>query len=193
MRRVGNVPKAVATKRPWWRLGPGTIVALMVGAAVLGWQISRPPDPNMGRILYESDASGHLHRVAAPSVQAAPQSVLLLWKPEVSLLLERGPELHLTATQRIELQKLDAVWSREKADRQQRLRVATGDADTLLQRSVPDRSTSLTVVRSSLEDYSRLSEEYVRRRSEYWTQAIGLLTAKPRQQFDRIRSSVNRK
>jgi hypothetical protein len=192
MRRVENVPKAPATKRPWWRPGPGTIVALMIGAAVLGWQISRPSDPNLGRIIYESDASGHLHRVAAPSVQASPRTPPL-WKPEISLLLERGQELHLTATQRTEIQKLDTVWSREKADWRQRLSVATGDADTLLQRSVPERSTSLTVVRSSLEDYSRLSEEYDRRRSEYWTQAVGLLTANQRQQFDRTRFLANRK
>jgi hypothetical protein len=125
-------------------------------------------------------------------VQASPRTPPL-WKPEVSLLLERGQELHLTATQRMEIQKLNAEWSSEKADWRQRLNVATGDADTLLQRSVPERSTSLTVVRSSLEDYSRLSEEYDRRRSEYWTQAVGLLTANQRQQFDRTRFSANRK
>ncbi|MCW3054035.1 MAG: hypothetical protein JWN14_3205 [Chthonomonadales bacterium] len=193
MKRVENVPKSAATKRPWWRIGPGTVVALMVGAAVLGWQISWHQDSDRGRIVYEADASGHLHQVAAPSVQTTPRIPPPLWKPEVPLLLERGQKLHLSAVQRTDLQKIEAMWSREKADWQQRMKEATEDADALLQRSGAERGNSFTIVRSSLENYSRLSEEYDQRRAEYWIQAVGLLTNNQRQQLDRVRLSANRR
>jgi len=194
MRQIKDIPKPAAAKRPWWRPGPGAIVALVVAAAIVAWQISRPPGPDAGRITYEADANGRLRRVDRPSLRnAARTAPPPFWKPEAHLLLERDRELRLTATQRAALRKLDAKWKLEKARLQQRLAENTREANTLLQRAAPEHGASLTAVRTGLEDYSRLSEEYDGRRAGFWMRARGLLTSLQRQQFDRLKSTPGKK
>ena len=191
MRHTKNIPRAAAAKRPWWRPGPATLFALVVGAGIVWWQMPRPSEAAPGRLAYEADAGGHLRQVDSPALfQALKAPPLPLWKPEVPFLLARGQELRLTASQGEAFHRLEADWRAEKADWQRRLGDASGKADALLQRPISEHGASMTAVRSGLEDYSRLSEEYDRRRAGYWIQATALLTSTQRQQIDRIRLTL---
>jgi hypothetical protein len=194
MRQTKNIAEAAAARRPWWRPGPATLFALVVGAGIVWWQMPRPSESATGRLAYEADASGHLRRVDSPALFPGSQPAApALWKPEVPLLLARGQELRLTASQGEAIHRLEADWRAEKADWQRRLGDASGKADALLQRPTPEHGASLTAVRSGLEDYSRLSEEYDRRRAGYWMQATALLTSTQRQQLDQIRLTLTPK
>lgn len=182
-------------RRPWWRFGPGTIVAIIIAAAVVVWQsVAHPSQDGLGQVTYEADASGRLQRTSSHSSPVtAGSTVPPLWKPEVQLLLDHSRELHLSPVQVKSIQRMDADWLAEKADLQQQIDMATGDTDALLYSSSAQHKAPLASVKRGMADYSRLSEEFNQRRTDFWIRTTRVLTTEQCQKLDGIRMSLGRK
>jgi hypothetical protein len=175
-----------SAKRRWFLLGPGTILALVVGVAIVATNrlANRPPaDPNAGRIVYEADAQGRMRRVTTPSTVRRP--LPRPWKPEVSLLLERASVLKLDAGQIKELTALNSAWLREKAALLHEIERAASGAR-------PQGSASASQITAGLGDYSRLSQQYNERRANYWRRAVAKLTGEQVQTFDRLTDAARK-
>ena len=194
MRQIKNSSKPTdARPRPWWRLGPGVIIALLAGAAFLYGQSAPPDNPNAGRIAYEADANGHLQRVSRPTMQpGAVVTLPPLWKPETGFLVRYAGDLGLTMDQQTSARKLDTLWSQEKTALCRRLGESSQDTNALLKRADPEKRASLSLVTTSLNDYAQLSEEYDRRRNGYWIQAVAVLNPGQRQRLDHLRQAGKR-
>ncbi len=175
------------------RIGPGTLLAVVVAAAILYGQVMRPQPTAAGtsQIVYEADAQGHLRRVAAPTM--SPTTVPPLWKPEISFLLDHDGELNLRLDQRKQMNTLNMAWLREKSALEQQINRAATDADTLLKQATPEHGAAPAMVASSLSDYSALSAEYDQRRAAYWAKAAGLLTPTQLHQLDNVRPSAGKR
>lgn len=175
-------------KRPWFRIGPGFILALVIAAAIIAWgQLPNktPYAPGAGSLVWEADAQGHLRRVSAPTaVKQAPLPPL--WKPEVSLLLERASELHLSGAQRSRLTTLNTAWQREKTEMEAVLNRSSVEAHTVLEHATPERPASATQIMNNLSDYSTLSAEYDARRAAFWVQGCAVLTAEQKKAFEKL-------
>lgn len=180
-------------KRAHLRVGPVTLLAVVMAAAILYGQVMRP-QPSVagaGQIVYEADTQGHLRRVATPTI--SPNMVLPLRKPEVSLLLDHDSELNLRPEQHKQVQELNMGWLREKAGLEQQINRAAGDAGTLLKQATPEHGAAPAMVVSSLRDYSVLSAEYDQRRAAYWAKATELLTPAQRHQLNNMRQSAGKR
>lgn len=150
---------------------------------------SPPLDTNAGRIVFEADSQGHLRRVDAPTVKgdARPR----LWKPEPSLLLDHAAALKLDARQRGRIEAQNAAWQMEKARLEQEISraasVATGSGQAMA-----GRNLSATQITENLNVYSRLSRQYDERRSDYWRQALSVLTAEQQETLAKTGESIRR-
>ena len=180
-------------KRARLRIGPGTLLAVVVAAAILYGQVMRPQPTaaGTGQIVYEADAQGHLRRVATPTMSS--DKLPPLWKPEVSLLLNQDGEINLRPEQRKQVNTLKMEWLREKSALEQQIERAATDADTLLKQATPKHGAAPAMVASSLRDYSALSAEYDQRRADYWVKATGLLTPAQFHQLDNMRQSAGKR
>lgn len=182
---------ASGKKRRWYRLGPVTILALIAAVGILfaGRFAKSPlPDPNVGRIVFEADAKGHLRRLDAPS--GLLHTALPLWKPVPGFLLEHAQELNLNSRQRKEIERMNSAWLSEKALLEQRISYAASDANTHLHISDSSQNVSALKVTDSLKDYSRLSREYDERRADSWRRSLALLTTKQQESLNRIKARI---
>ena len=173
-----------APRRRWLRLGPGTILAMAIAAAILiSGRLSQPPTvgPDAGKIAYESDSAGKMRRVDTPATVA--EAVPPLWKPEPSLLLDRDKGLALTDSQRKELRSLSTRWLKHKESLNRQIEQASAGAGTLRRSG---SSASIGALRESLAGYSELSREYDAVRSQYWQLSLSLLTASQRKRVEQF-------
>ena len=185
-----NAPIARRTRG---RIGPFTVVALVISAAFAYANATRPAAMDEGRIIYEADSRGRLQRVTAPSAQSAPPVLrATLWKPKVSFLLTQRKELMLSGSQLSKLQTLDVQWTRENTDWQRQLKAAMEAANDLLTRATPTQRASSSVVVGSLRDYSRLSQEYDLRRGAYWLRGMELLTSDQRRHVQTLTQPIEK-
>ena len=182
------------SKKRWFRVGPGLLLALIVAGAILasGKLFNKmPADPGTGSIVWEADAHGHLHRVNAPTTPT--QGVLpRIWKPEVRLLSQSASPLHLTAAQRTRLAALDTAWQREKAQIEAEMSQASADARAVAVRATPERAASATQIMQRLGDYSTLSAQYDVRRTAYWVQGYALLSPEQQRKMERLTKAARR-
>lgn len=181
-------------KRPWFRLGPGLLLALvMAGALIASGQLfnKAPADPSTGSIVWEADAQGHLRQVSAPTV-VTHAALPRLWKPEVTLLVENASILRLTAEQRSRLVTLDAAWRREKAEMEDQMNHAFTNAHAVVERATPEKAASATHIVNSLGDYSTLSAQYDSLRDAYWNQGGARLTSGQKKALARLTEAARR-
>lgn len=179
-------------KRRWLRLGPATVLALLaaVGIALTG-RFTKPPgaDPNAGRVIFEADAKGRLHRVGAPSGERTLPPKL--WKPSPVFLLEHAPALKLNTRQHTAIEAQNSAWALEKTRLEQEISFAAG-ASTRVKSALPGQNVSISQVTDDLKDYSRLSRQYDERRADYWRQSLSVLTAEQQQILSAITQTIRR-
>ena len=158
-------------------VGPATLVALLLGVAILivGRMSSAPAHQN--GVIFQADAQGRMQRVASAAVPPSPRRKL--WKPEVKQLMEEGPTLSLTPEQTANLTRLNALWGAEKTDLEGQLNRAVTQAK-------PQEKGSVEQVTANLGDYSRLSRRYDERRAAYWSQALATLSEPQYKEWNRI-------
>jgi hypothetical protein len=175
-------------RRRWF--GPGTWLALLIGAAVLAapaWNRQGEPPTNAGRIVYEADSHGKMKAVSASSTggdSIVPAPAQPLWKPEAGRLLER--DLALSASQRRAILLLDRAWRHEKASLKTALEDAAAGASTVIVRRREEHAVSLNMLRQGLGEYSALSREYDSRRADYWFRATLLLGRAQREKVEQL-------
>ncbi len=185
----------LGTKKRWFRVGPGLLLALIVAGAILAsgqWFNKMPTDPGTGSIVWEADAHGHLRRVSAPTTpkQGVPPR---LWKPEVSLLSKSASLLHLTAAQRTCLAALATAWEREKAQIEAEMDRASTNARAVAAHATPERAASATQMMQRLGDYSTLSAQYDSRRTAYWVQGYAILSPEQQRKMESLTEAARRK
>lgn len=182
-------------RRRAWRIGPFTLTALVLCAAVAYAQFTKPvaqaslpADSQPGHVVYEADASGQLRRVATPAVSSESQKPLPpLWKPEVGLLVSSADTLKLTEKQRNRLHKLDNAWQREKADWQRQFDSTAADAGNMLHKANTETGASLSAIAGGMSDYSQMSAAYDSRRINFWKEGLHVLSVAQRRTFDQLR------
>jgi len=92
-------------------------------------------------------------------VSNIPSPTHALIKPEPSRILSQA-DLHLTAAQKSEVEKVEATWSQEKA---KLLQAMSGFAP---------RQARADQINGSLQGYSELSRTYNTTREAYWNAAL---------------------
>ncbi len=179
--------------RRWFLLGPGSIIALIVGVgiAVAGRLADKPgPDPNAGHIVFEAGKDGRLQRVDSPSVPRIP--IRRLWKPGPDLLIEHGSALKLSNVQRSQIGKLNAQWRTEKTALELDLCTAAQNASARVQADETGDAASQSQIVSGLAAYSQLSRSYEESRVDFWRRAAALLSAEQRNKLQQLAETYGR-
>ncbi len=177
-------------RRPF-RIGPVTILALIGSAGILlAGRFAKPvtPDPNAGRIIFEADNKGKLHRVESLSRQRLHSPHL--WKPEPGLLLEHTLELSLNSRQRREIELMNSAWLSEKAQLEKQISQAESDASIHIHGSNANQNNSTLQVTGNLIDYSRLSREYDEHRAYSWRRSLSLLSTSQQENLGNITKNI---
>ena len=158
-------------------IGPATLLALLLGVAILiVGRMSNAPAQHAG-VVFEADAQGHMQRIASASALPSPKPKL--WKPEVNQLVEKSVALRLTPEQTANLNHIDARWMAEKVDLEGQLSRAVTQAK-------PQVKGSVEQMTANLGDYSRLSRRYEERRAAFWSQVLATLSEPQYQEWNRI-------
>ena len=184
-----------SARRRWLRLGPGTIIALIVAVAALA--SGRLNEPNKaalsaGRVVYEADAQGRMRRVDAAAPPPRPLALPRLWKPEPRMVLDRQSELHLTSGQRRTVAALDAGWRHDRAQLEAEMQPIATRAGQGAGAESETQGVSMAQLRQGLADYSELSRAYDARRADYWQRAVAVLTARQRRTMERAPDASRR-
>ena len=176
MKRASRRAIPARPRRIWF--GPGTILALLVGGAALVMRYAGANPPAGVNITKQLDSAGFA------SASAIPSPTQPLWKPEATLLLERGQALRLTDRQKAHIAQIDRQWRADKAALETSMRDVSSGTSVLLDRTDAGHGASLHAIQSGLGDYSRMSREYDARRAARWYHALALLTNAQRATVD---------
>ena len=164
--------------KPTRRFGPGTVAMFIgIGAFALYSYMSKPSEPE--RLYYEANSSGQLVRVDRPAVSSHKPPTLV--KPEPKWLLDRANELSLTAGQRTSLDSIQSKWEATRSKFEIRFQ---SHASMISSRA--KQSSSAAQLQESLGDYSALSREFDRQRSDAWRRSTDLLSAEQRKRLDEL-------
>ena len=180
-KRTTNVPP----RHRWF--GPGTLFALLIGAAVLAtqaWNGQSGLAAGAGRIDYMAESHGQIRSAAAPapSVSSIPVPTGPLWKPEVGWLLRQ--DLHLTSSQKQEILSLDRGWRTEKAGLDRELQDATAGASRVVAQRQSEHAVSWALLKTGLGEYSEISRQFDARRADYWHRGLSVLNKAQRASVD---------
>jgi hypothetical protein len=176
MKRASRGASPARSRRAW--LGPGTILALLIGGAALVMRYPGANAPAGAKLTKQLDSAGFA------SASAIPSPTQPLWKPEAGLLLERGQDLRLTDRQRTRIEQIDRQWRADKAALETSMRDMSSGTSSVLERTDATHGASLHAIQSGLGDYSRMSREYDARRASCWYQALALLSNAQRAAVD---------
>ena len=175
MTRPVTSKQRVSQRRPR-SLGIGTIVTVLGLLAVITvaqWHQVRPSDPQMGRIVYQADATGKLRRVNSASQRIMPPSPL--WKPEVGFILTRARQLRLDAAHEQFIARQNSLWIAEKEAMELAMQRSTANLASASE-GPSHPAVGVGQLNTSLQDYSTISARYNRRREYYWLRAVSALT-----------------
>ena len=164
--------------KPTRRFGPGTVAMFIgIGAFALYSYMSKPSEPD--RAYYESNDAGQLVRVDRPAVSSHKPPTLV--KPDPKWLLDRSREMNLSKSQMASVEKIQAEWAVTRSQFESRFQ-----AQARLISSRAKESSSTAQLQESLGDYSALSREFDRQRSEAWRRSTVLLSAAQRERLGEL-------
>lgn len=160
---------------------------MVVGLLAFGiFSYLAQPGP-MQTKYYEADAAGNLKLVDRPSLPTRKPTIpLALLKPEPTLILDHAVSLGLQSAQRSELVRLARDWQGKRTAFHNKM----AEAQKAGQPSTGVR-TSMTELKGSLADYSRLSVEYDLERQEFWKLALAVLDDAQRHRVERFLAGGN--
>jgi hypothetical protein len=150
---------------------------MLIGIGVFGLYsyMTKPSTPN--RVYYEADATGRLVKVGQPSTQSPPTP--RLFKPEPLWLIDRSAELALTKAQIAAVREIGKNWELSKGRFKDRFR-----SHSELVSNRGKKTASASELHDLLGDYSALSREFDRQRSNAWLKSIKLLSIGQREKLE---------
>jgi Spy/CpxP family protein refolding chaperone len=159
-----------STKRQWFRIGPGLVIAVVLAVILGGNAIKNDfaQRSSNSRPIIENRIVGGSRDSAGPT-------------PNIKFLIDHRDKLGLTQHQIAAITNLNQEWESTYGPKLKAAKAQAGKLKDFLAKSASNKRTPVAGIQQEAAPYVALSSEISAARREYWARAMSLLTPKQRQ------------
>lgn len=159
------------TKKTWFHIGPGLVIALAVSALIgsqwIRAQITQRQQPSAPPIAKRQIISSSYEEKLGPT-------------PELKFIIERRKKLHLTDLQAVMLMALQSKWIKIYGPKIAQANQAAAKTQKYLDNSKGHSRTPAAQIQTEAAPLIALSREISSARRTYWSEATRLLNSDQR-------------
>ncbi|MCX6344161.1 MAG: hypothetical protein NT018_03710 [Armatimonadetes bacterium] len=168
------------TKKTWFRIGPGLIIALaisvLIGSQWIRTKIAQHQQPSSRPIVERQIISSSYDEKLGPT-------------PELKFIIERREKLHLTNLQAAKLMALQSKWAKAYGPKIAHANQAAAKTQEYLDNAKGQSRTPVAQVQTEAAPLIALSREISSARRAYWNEAAKLLTSEQRANLEKEREA----